>query len=459
MLTSSAVSYRFRRTERIRMMPNSSPDWALDAAFVQHNEDICVWLKQLPADLQIHYPDDGRPPQIRGDHFVAYIHIYHHLVVVMHHRPQLQAMLEKRDPDFKKHLTICLHSAMMMCRVQEALLREFGLHGLHFMQRGINFTIYCILTCTMLHLVSNLLSSLRSSRLTMFEAAITSPDPLLNSQARLFFTRHMRILEHCIVSASSEMQMQINALREAFSLDTQKPFELKPTLGLQSPILEDHPTPPELRHAPYSVPTHSISTWTRTQDSLSSTTMSPASEHVLPFDPTLTHSIPAQTPIQYDTGNYGTTPGSSYGTQTSQQATSTPQTSSYALEQISGTDQQATSVWDPSGLFQQWNSVFGAPQHHASSPQARLPAPASSTTPLIPTHAGDPAFYAAAQHQSPVAPIPLAAESVPVIPTVTPVMWQNAFTNAYVSGLPGHKRLRQEEGQSGVYGWTSKRRG
>jgi hypothetical protein len=120
---------------------------------VQHNEDLDIWLTQLPADLQIHYPDDGTPPWIGGDHFVAYIHVYQALVIIMHHRPQLQALLEKRDPSFKHHLDICLHSAAMMCRLQEALLRDFGLHGLHFMTRGINFTIYCVLTCTMLHLV------------------------------------------------------------------------------------------------------------------------------------------------------------------------------------------------------------------------------------------------------------------------------------------------------------------
>lgn len=129
-------------------------DWALDAAFVQHNEEISTWFDQLPADIQMHYPDDGSPPYLGGDHFVAYVHVYHHLVVIMHHRPQLSALLERRKPAFKEHLDICLRSAMLMCTVQEAILRDFGIHGLHFMLRGINFTIYCVLTCTVLHLVS-----------------------------------------------------------------------------------------------------------------------------------------------------------------------------------------------------------------------------------------------------------------------------------------------------------------
>jgi hypothetical protein len=137
-----------------RSMRRYKTDWALDPAFVRHNQDLFVWEKQLPPDIKIRYPDDGSAPWIGGDHFLAYIHIYHHLVIIMHHRPQLQALLEKRDQNFKEPLEVCLKSAAFMCRLQEALVRDFGLHGLQFMQRGINFTIYCVLTCTMLHLVS-----------------------------------------------------------------------------------------------------------------------------------------------------------------------------------------------------------------------------------------------------------------------------------------------------------------
>jgi hypothetical protein len=128
-------------------------DWALDPAFVRHNEDLPAWLKHLPPDFQLQFPEDGSPPWLGGDHYLADIICYHHLVVIMHHRPQLQALLEKGDPEFKGQLEICLDSAVFMCRVQEALYRDFGFHGLHFMIRGVNYTIYCVLTCTMLHLV------------------------------------------------------------------------------------------------------------------------------------------------------------------------------------------------------------------------------------------------------------------------------------------------------------------
>ena len=68
------------------------------------------------------------------------------------------------------------------------------------------------------------------------QVAITSPYPELNTAARDFFTRHMRILEQCMESwPSPEMQMQVNQLREAFSADINRPFELKKGFPFQSP--------------------------------------------------------------------------------------------------------------------------------------------------------------------------------------------------------------------------------
>lgn len=131
-----------------------NPVWALSPDFQRHNEDYLEWPKALPQDMQIQYPEDGSPPWLGGDHFVANVHAYHHLAVIMHHRPQLQTLLEKHKPEFKNSLDICTEAAVMVCKLQEALLRDFGLHGLLFMLRGINFTVYCVLTCVMLHLVS-----------------------------------------------------------------------------------------------------------------------------------------------------------------------------------------------------------------------------------------------------------------------------------------------------------------
>lgn len=142
---TNKVFQNFRRTATL---------WALDPSLARQDADLVTFLRDLPPDMQIHYPEDGSAPWLGGGHYVAGLHAYFHLCVIMHHRPQLQAKLEKRDSTFKVHLDVCAQSAAMICKVQEALIRDFGVHGLLFMLRGINFTVYCVLTCAMLHLVS-----------------------------------------------------------------------------------------------------------------------------------------------------------------------------------------------------------------------------------------------------------------------------------------------------------------
>lgn len=85
--------------------------------------------------------------------------------------------------------------------------------------------------------------------LTIFQVALTSPDPDLNVDARDYFTRHMRILERCSSSwPMADMQQQIDALREAFSADMRKPFELKPTFPYGSPGAPVNASPPQVVH-------------------------------------------------------------------------------------------------------------------------------------------------------------------------------------------------------------------
>ncbi|KAF2217891.1 hypothetical protein CERZMDRAFT_63994 [Cercospora zeae-maydis SCOH1-5] len=384
-------------------MKRYKKDWALDPSFVQHNEDLPIWVENLPNDFQLQYADDGSPPWLGADHYKAYVHVYHHLTVIMHHRPQLQALLAKGDPGWKDQLEVCLNSAMMMCRIQEALYRDFQFHGLQFMIRGVNFTIYCVLTCMMLHL-----------------AAITCPDPKLNTEARIYFTRHMRVLEHCITSANAEMQAQINTLREAFSADVSQPFELKPTLGLRSPVMENHSTP-------------------------SSTNSDPINGR------SLTQPTPS---MAHHDGNFDLSQTSPYAPSSMQ--VSAAQTG-YGLEPVISNEQH-TPVWDPSGIFNQWNAAFGAP------PQATPPGPASmqhtsapimhNQTSPISTHA----MYGG--QQIPVSNPVVPDTSPPAMPMVTPVMWQDAFTSAYVSGH-GQKRYREASVDHSAYAQyaTSKRRG
>ncbi|EED16009.1 C6 finger domain protein, putative [Talaromyces stipitatus ATCC 10500] len=203
-------------------------DWASDPRFTENNPLFDEWYRSLPQDLQVTYPNDGSPPWLPS-HFVGNMHTHYHLAIIMVHRPQLLASKSfTADGGWKRHMQLCYSSAKCLCRLQEAIISRFTLQGLRFMQRGINFTVYAILTCTMLHLV-----------------AITSPDPEFHTDARDYFTRHMRILEKCSTTwPLPEIQAQIDALRQAFSADTTKPFELRATFPYGSPSEQYNSSPP-----------------------------------------------------------------------------------------------------------------------------------------------------------------------------------------------------------------------
>ncbi|KKK23780.1 C6 finger domain protein [Aspergillus ochraceoroseus] len=210
---SRQYAYFVRNAYHIRIITDTyhkikrQRDWGSNPKFVEKNPLFTDWLQNLPPDLQVNYPVDGSPPWILS-HFVGNMHSH-------------------SGGGWKMHMALCYSSAKYLCRLQEAILDRFGLSGLLFMQRGINFTIYCILTCTMLHLV-----------------AITSPDPDFHTDAREFFTRHMRILEICSSAwPMPEIQAQIDSLRLAFSANITRPFELKPTFPYGSPSEPYQPSP------------------------------------------------------------------------------------------------------------------------------------------------------------------------------------------------------------------------
>jgi hypothetical protein len=129
-----------------------STDWALDPNFVGHNVDFPVWLRELPENMQIAYPQDGSAPWI-SSHYIANMHCYHYLAVIMHLRPQLHAVSDSCDGIWKQHMLTCYTAAKNMCKLQEAVLKTYSLPGLLCMVRGLSFTVYSVLTCTMLHLV------------------------------------------------------------------------------------------------------------------------------------------------------------------------------------------------------------------------------------------------------------------------------------------------------------------
>lgn len=152
--------YFVRNVLNIRLMTDAyhrikkQKDWGADSRLVQNNPRLDEWLASLPPDLQASYPPDGSPALIPS-HFVGNMHSHFHLGIIMLHRPQLLASKSfAAGGEWRTHMSLCYESAKSLCRLQEAVLESYDLSGLLYMQRGINFTIYCILTCTMLHLVS-----------------------------------------------------------------------------------------------------------------------------------------------------------------------------------------------------------------------------------------------------------------------------------------------------------------
>ncbi|EXJ67328.1 uncharacterized protein A1O5_09341 [Cladophialophora psammophila CBS 110553] len=230
---SRQFAYFVRNVRNIRLITDvhrklqRKKDWALDKEFVAYNASFQKWPDELPPDLQLPLPPTGATPNVTS-HFLGNMHSHYQLGIVMLHRPQLSASQSfAADSQWRDHMSVCYNSAKILCRLQEGILAKFDLMGLLVMQRGINFTIYAILTCIMIHLV-----------------ALSSPDPEFNFEAKDYFVRQMRILERCVSAwPMPETEAQINALRAAFSADVNKPFELKESFPHGTPSEHSRPSP------------------------------------------------------------------------------------------------------------------------------------------------------------------------------------------------------------------------
>ena len=173
---SRQFTYLVRKIWNVRQMHDlkgkvkgaPTTNWVHDPKFVSLGSTLSKWLDELPRELQVTFPDDETPPWLPS-HFVGNMHSYYHLTKVMLHRPQLMHSSSYADGSWKRHMAVCYASSKKMCRLQEGILRTFGINGLLCMQRGINFVIYAVLTCTMVHLVSiHVLYLSLTSELTRF---------------------------------------------------------------------------------------------------------------------------------------------------------------------------------------------------------------------------------------------------------------------------------------------------
>ncbi|KAF2013414.1 hypothetical protein BU24DRAFT_349768 [Aaosphaeria arxii CBS 175.79] len=394
-------------------------DWAMDPNFVQHNVDYPMWMRELPEDMQIMYPPDGSAPWIPS-HYIANMHCYHYLGVIMHVRPQLQAVSDSYDEVWKQHMLTCYSAAKNMCKLQEAILKTYGLPGLLCMVRGISFTIYSVLTCTMLHLV-----------------AITCPDPELSNDAREFFVRHMRILETCKPAwPMPEMHQQVDNLRQAFSADVTKPFELKPTFPFGSPQV-----------ATQSSPLSNAGSYRSRLPSQQSPLEQPGqvNYHAHPITPPISasdHDPKTDSPVA--------------------QSLVMMAAGQRAPQNQASMQMQEPAQWNPQRLLDQWNVAFGTPPPSTTSQSSpplrapptgnydvRTPQEASQANYQLPNASPQSSSLQGTQGQ-----LPSSGYATPSVNYVTPTMWQEVVASSFSDNL----KRRWDHGNTGMIDTTMYKR-
>ena len=142
-------AYLILRTRRVTK-------WGLEPEINQLEEEFGLFIAELPTNLSVVFPPNGSTPFLPSS-FIGNMNSYHHLSLLLLHRSQL-TFLRPTSMEWKYHITRCYESASAICRLQEAIVDNFGLEGLQCMQRGYSFTIYAGLSCIILYMVSPFLS-------------------------------------------------------------------------------------------------------------------------------------------------------------------------------------------------------------------------------------------------------------------------------------------------------------
>ncbi|OAQ68010.1 fungal transcriptional regulatory protein [Pochonia chlamydosporia 170] len=300
-------------------------NWGIQPEYLSFEKTMKSFLSNLPPDLTIEYHGDSTSLSWLPSAFLGNLHSYYYLSIILFHRGVLGFL----DPSvngslWKRHMMVCYDSARHLCRLQEATKKEFGLVGLQSMQRGFSFTVYAGLSCVVLHLV-----------------AIVSPDPDLNSDAREYFERHMRVMEEVMQAwPMPDLQKQIDAFREAFSADLSKPFVLRP----EFPYIRQGKEPSKQLEQP-----------------LTEITAEPAHvEGPTQFDPS-TSQQPQPSLLDISAGDVGSSI-----------------TTHLDSHNIPLSSPSTHPNWNPAPIFKTWNSFFAPP------PQARpVPVPAVPPQPHL----------------------------------------------------------------------------
>ncbi|KAG6133123.1 hypothetical protein E4U12_002878 [Claviceps purpurea] len=374
-------------------------DWAVNPEFQQIEQNISEYYSELPADMIIEYPADGSPPYLPSS-FVGNLHSYFNLFQMLYHRPVLSFLdPTAHEAQWKRRMLNCYNAAKALCRLQEALLKQYGLVDLQSMQRGFSFALYAGLSCVVIHLV-----------------AIVSPDPELNSDAREYFQRHMRLMETVMEAwPMPDLQRQVDAIREAFSADIRRPFVLKPSFPYGSPHMSSPSSSPRTNFAYQGGSVRGTSSMNH---------LDPSNEHVS----YITHPI---------------TPPVSLGPMDSR--SDSPAVQSLGMMSRNGQAPNMQSsmalgnnppTWNPARIFENWNTSFGTPSQPCTLPDFASQELLNSSSPLGPpdqTSIADP--VSAQSLSSGAGTMAQFSSATPMPDFITPAMWQESVASVYEGGL------------------------
>lgn len=263
----------------------------------------------------------------------------------------------------------------------------------------------------------------------------------------------MRILERCASSrAMPETKEQIDALREAFSADTSKPFELKPNFPYRSPSPNMQPSPLfdiKYQHDVLNRP-NSNEQIARVPYHHQPLTPPMSGEHEDPIQPLSATSIPIMPTIEHQP-----IPLTSNSIDNDQIAWNPSRIFEYDLEK-----HKVKSSTNK--LNSQWNTAFGTSNGLVSTGTVTMPQPSPPlyTSSAIGSHELPPLHDVMQRQtqqqysvQSSTAPISAIPEAPAVISQpsytsqspsfVTSSMWRETVANTYDPG--GHKRRWEAE--------------
>lgn len=170
-----------------------------------------------------------------------------------------------------------------------------------------------------------------------------------------------------------EMRAQIDALREAFSADKHKPFELKPSFPYGTPSDSYHPSPPiEPHYHRPQMPDQEPHSQQRTQPCPLQTMTPPIS--AVSRDSGFNSPHPQQSqgmaPISSNSSHSVTNYGQPY-----------PEHSIPTVDE---------SQWNPTPIFHQWNTAFSIPQAALAPPSGTTPTPPPMSFPTMPQQSSTP---------------------------------------------------------------------